>query len=355
MKPTNTTEYYDKTLEELDDLQDKRSPRRVRGLAREKMLGTLKINRKKHLEPPVDALADQGRAEAAFNFTYQASRHERAWIEDSLGSFRQQQWLDDVVGLVKGGKEATVYLCAAHATTGAEFLAAKVYRPRMFRNLKNDAVYRQGRANLDSDGRKITDDGMLHAIQKKTGYGWELTHTSWIEYEYQTLLTLYEAGADVPRPYARGNNAILMEYLGEPGSPAPVLASVELERSEARRLFDRVVMDIGLMLAHNRVHGDLSAFNILYWDGAIHLIDFPQVIDADGNPDALRIFERDVARVAGYFARQGVRADPRRLAARLWTDHHRSLLPPIDPLLLDGEEPADRRAWELQVKNTRST
>lgn len=352
MKPTNTPEYFDSTLTDLDDIHDKRSGGRVRGLARQKMQASLKLSRKKKAASPADDLADQGRAESTFNFTYQASRHECAWIEDSLGSFRQQQWLDDVVGLVKGGKEATVYLCAAHPTAGVDFLAAKVYRPRMFRNLKNDAIYQQGRIKLNSDGNKITDDGMLHAIQKKTSYGWELTHSSWIEYEYQTLLTLFEAGADVPRPYTRGNNAILMEYLGEPGSPAPPLASVELDRGEARRLFDRVVTNIGFMLAHNRVHGDLSAYNILYWEGAIHLIDFPQVIDADGNQDALRIFQRDVARVASYFARQGVRTDPRRLADRLWTEHHRSLVPPIDPLLLDGEEPADRKAWERQIKDT---
>ena len=87
-----------------------------------------------------------------------------------------------MVSLIKGGKEATVYLCAAHPTTGTDYLAAKVYRPRIFRNLKNDAVYQEGRRKLDSSGNEITDDGMLHAIRKKTQYGWELTHTSWIEY-----------------------------------------------------------------------------------------------------------------------------------------------------------------------------
>ena len=35
--------------------------------------------------------------------------------------------------------------------TGLEFLAAKIYRPRMFRSLSNDALYRQGREQRDPD------------------------------------------------------------------------------------------------------------------------------------------------------------------------------------------------------------
>ena len=51
------------------------------------------------------------------------------------------------------------------------YLAAKVYRPRRFRSLKNDHMYREGRVNLDEDGREITEDGMQHAMRKKTDFG----------------------------------------------------------------------------------------------------------------------------------------------------------------------------------------
>ena len=92
--------------------------------------------------------------------------------------------------MVKGGKEASVYLCQGNATTGVDFLAAKVYRPRRFRNLKNDWLYREGRGNLDESGRNITNKGMLHAMHKRTEYGRELLHTSWLEHEFKTLTTL---------------------------------------------------------------------------------------------------------------------------------------------------------------------
>src|SRR3972149_3978522 len=95
---------------------------------------------------------------------------------------------------------------------------------------------------------------------------------------------------------------------------APTLNTVELDLDEAKSLFDRVVRNIDLLLAHDRMHGDLSAFNILYWDGDITLIDFPQVVSPEVNPLAYRIFERDVTRICDYFAGQGIHANPRHLA-----------------------------------------
>ncbi len=286
----------------------------------------------------------------AFDFSYSASRHERIWITDSLGSFYEEHWFDDVLRLVKGGKEASVYQCLGNPTTQADFIAAKVYRPRMFRNLRKDHIYREGREDLDANGNVITNDGMLHAIHKRTDWGKELLHSSWIEYEYQALETLYEAGADVPRPYASGHNAILMEYVGDADTAAPTLNSIDLERDEAEELFRRVLRNIEIMLNHNMVHADLSAYNILYWDGEITLIDFPQAIDPLINQNAYRIFERDVTRICDYFRRQGVRSNPREIAGNMWMERQYKMYPELDPRFLDAENEDDRKRWEQAKK-----
>jgi RIO kinase 1 len=291
-------------------------------------------------------LADQVEGSENFEFTYNASRHERVWITDSLGGFFDQQWLYDVLRLLKGGKEASVYQCSADPNISAAFIAAKVYRPRRFRNLKKDHIYREGRDRLDADGKVIQDGGMQHAMNKRTAFGLELLHTSWIEHEFKTLQFLHAAGADVPIPYASGNNAILMEYIGDEDTPAPTMNSIELMSSEARPLFERVVHNIELMLANNRVHGDLSAYNILYWGGDITLIDFPQAIHPDRNQNAFAIFERDVRRICEYFARQGVLQDAHKLAVDLWKSHHHSLKPRFDLHLLDADNEGDRKFWE---------
>ena len=304
---------------------------------------------KRHPADVEREMSAQSDGRSDFNFTYHASRYERPWIVSSLGDFYENRWIDDVLRLLKGGKEASVYQCLADPSIGAgRYLAAKVYRPRMFRNLKNDHLYREGRADLDADGNVILDGGMQHAMYKRTGYGKDLLHASWIEHEYQALQQLDAAGVDVPTPYACDNNAILMEYIGDTITPAPTLNGIELEPEEAPRLFERVLHNVSVMLEHGRIHGDLSAYNILYWEGEIWLIDFPQAINPDENRNAYRIFERDIIRICEYFAHQGVVRAPRRIAAELWEANGRKLKPDVHPRLLDDRDEADLAYWRGQ-------
>jgi len=272
---------------------------------------------------------DKAEGDDLFQFSYSASRHERQWILDSLSGFHELRWIEDVTHLVKGGKEATVYQCKPGASVRAPWLAAKIYRPRRFRNLRNDKFYRQGRTQLDDTGRVILDDGMLHAMKKRTDWGLELLHASWIGHEYKTMQILRNVGADIPIPYASANNAILMEYVGEDGSPAPTLNTVELAQREVRPLFKKIMTNIEIMLSQNRIHADLSSYNILYWKGNIWIIDFPQAIHPDENRKAYRIFERDVTRICEYFKTQGLNSWPAEIAREMWSAFNRSVEPEI--------------------------
>jgi RIO kinase 1 len=258
--------------------------------------------------------------EGGFTTTYKPTRFEVEWLLSSLTSFYDQALMSDVLALVKGGKEANVYRCAMHPSLGAGLLAAKVYRPRKFRQLRNDKMYREGRPILTEDGRivKKTDSRIMRAVGKNTAFGQQVTHTSWLMYEYTTLQRLYHAGAAVPRPYASNENSILMEYLGDERADAPPLQDVGLEAHEVEPLFDEVMRNVELMLQHDLIHGDLSAYNILYWEGKITLIDFPQVTNSRTNPQAYFILQRDVTRVCQYFARYGLRRNANAITDRLW-------------------------------------
>ena len=216
--------------------------------------------------------------------------------------------------VVRSGKEASVYCCTAHPATGADYLAAKVYRPRMFRSLKNDAVYRQSRLQHDREGRVVRNARRFDAGNT----GRALQVKSWIEYEFETQRLLFEGGADVPRPISQIGNAVLMEYIGDVSDPAPLLKEVRLTRHEARSLFECTMRNIGLFLTCNRIHGDLSEFNILYWQGRISIIDFAQAVDPRQNAAVFSLLLRDVERVCNYFARYGVAADAHELARDMW-------------------------------------
>jgi RIO kinase 1 len=310
------------------------------------------VQRPKTNKPKLDPRAvqqfiqKQDDARQTFSFTYKPARFEEGWLLNSLGTSFEQRWITDVLRKVKAGKEASVYLCRSGDQVKSPLIAAKVFRPRMLRNLKNDQLYRLDRAVLDENGNRIVDLGMLKAQHKRSVYGEQIRHQSWIAHEFQALRTLHAVGADVPQPYEMGENAILMSYIGDEASAASTLNTVTLDPGEVRRLYERLMHNVEIMLAHGIVHGDLSAYNVLYWEGKITLIDFPQVVSPDGHRSAYQIFRRDITRICEYFARQGLRSDPARLAADLWKANGFRLRPEIHPGWLDADDPADRKFWQ---------
>jgi RIO kinase 1 len=255
----------------------------------------------------------------AFDPTFSSSRYERVWILTYLGPLYDRRLIADVLHKVKGGKEANVYCCAPGPATGSGLLAAKVYRPRQFRNLRNDALYRQGREILGGRGQPVRDRRALHAIRMGTRKGKEMEHVSWLAHEFATLGELHAAGVRVPTPVAFANNTVLMEYAGTLSAPAPVLRSVTLGGREAAALFDALLADVERMLARGIVHADLSAFNVLYLGGGDYrIIDFPQSVNAATHGSAYALFRRDVTRLCQYFSRYGLAADPAALTEEMW-------------------------------------
>ena len=145
----------------------------------------------------------------------------------------------------------------------------------------------------------------------------------------------------MPRPIHASDNAILMSYHGDRAMAAPTLNSVELEAEEAQELFREVLRNVDHMLHHDLIHGDLSAYNVLYWEGAITIIDFPQVVNLRSNPRARMILERDILRTCEYFAAQGVDCDPEAIARDLWRRH----VAEIDP----EDAAADQSRLEMEL------
>lgn len=275
---------------------------------------------------------EDGLTKGRFEPELLAGRRDKHWLLSSLQFFYEQDLITDVVSEVSSGKEATVFCCQAHPSTGERYLAAKIYRPRMFRNLKNDAVYREGRPMLDSEGRTIRDRRGRRAASKHNERGRALQVAAWIQYEYQTQQRVYAAGADIPRPVAQVGNAVLMEFVGIDADPAPLLQHAELEPDEARPMFERLMHNITALLACNCIHGDLSAYNILYLPGRATIIDFAQAVDPRHSDDAYTLLERDIDRVCRFFAPYGVEAAATSLAVDLWMRYlHGGLAPALAP------------------------
>src|SRR5262249_30534899 len=144
------------------------------------------------------------------------TRDELPLLLSMLDPFLDSGQITEVVDFLKGGKEATVFRCRA----GNHFLAAKVYRPRKYRNFRDDADYQNGRVILSPRARR--------AVKNRSDFGKEVHQGLWVAAEFETQQILHQAGVSVPRPIATSGNAILMEWLGDGEGPAPQLKDVHL-------------------------------------------------------------------------------------------------------------------------------
>lgn len=307
-------------LDRYSDYEDRFDPLNTDRQARRKRKPKAKHQPKKAEAALREEVADLAGLEGGFKTTYHPSLFEESWLPQSLGQFYDQSLITDVLARVRGGKEANVYRCAAHPVTEQTLVAAKVYRPRMFRQIRDDSLYRDGRAVLDGTGKEVRarDWRLRKALESRSDLGVQAEQTSWLMYEYSALMTLHKAGGRVPQPYAISPNALLIGYVGDETLAAPALSDVALDASEARELRDVTLDNIELMLQHDMVHGDLSPYNILYWEGEITLIDFPQVVALRGNKQAAALLRRDIIRVCEYFNAQGAPCDAGAEFTRLW-------------------------------------
>jgi serine/threonine-protein kinase RIO1 len=92
-------------------------------------------------------------------------------------------------------------------------------------------------------------------------------------------------------------------------------------RNDARRVYDEIVDAIDGMLRCGVIHGDLSAFNILYDGEHPVLIDFPQSVRVTTHDNPYGLFRRDVENVVAHFGRYGLDGADR-LADEIWERYY---------------------------------
>jgi RIO kinase 1 len=234
-------------------------------------------------------------------------------LRASIEVFVDKGLIKEVVQVLKSGKEATVYACRGSSRVGGRMLAVKVYRPLTHRQFRNDSAYRQGRVILDSRVRRAVEGG--GRFGKSAAFG------MWYAHESHYLRELHAAGVRVPRVVDVEDNAIVMEYVGTEEGPAPQLRSVRLTAQEAKGVWGEMTRSAERMLSLNRVHGDLSPYNVLWHGGEAWIIDVPQMVDPRENPNARTMLERDLENIWRYcskFVGAEELGDPWKVAGRMW-------------------------------------
>lgn len=227
-----------------------------------------------------------------------------AWLITDLYS-------DTDLGVIATGKEGEVGLVERTTLDGdrSHLLARKRYRPRTVSHkgelqalgferaptFRNDIVYRDGR----NYGRRSRD---RRAVEAMTKYGKELVKERWLGHEYDVMSAAWEAGASVPYPVGYDDDGgLLLEYIGDATRAAPRLAQARLQGTELVEAWQQLEESLRLVVESGWVHADLSAYNALWWDGRLWLIDFPQAVDLVQSPHGFDLLHRDVTNVCAWF------------------------------------------------------
>lgn len=211
-------------------------------------------------------------------------------------------YISELLGELKSGKEATVYL--ARGPRG--LIALKIYRDLEARSFKKDGLYQAGRT--------VTDDRMARAIKNRTAAGVKAQQAMWTGAEYAMLWRLWLAGLNVPEPLvgpgvkacAATSPAVLMRFIGDEDEAAPRLSEAVLTPEEATVAWNGALDGMAALLRLGLVHGDYSTYNLLWWEETVMIIDFPQVSDRE-NPNFQTLLERDAESLSRSFLRHGVR------------------------------------------------
>jgi RIO kinase 1 len=223
----------------------------------------------------------------------------------ALRRMQERGFVHEIVGELKSGKEATVYL--GHSPMGD--VAVKIFRDIEVRSFKNDQRY--------TDGRWIGDARLAKAIAARSGKGRRALKALWAAHEYVMLWKLFQAGINVPEPLVGPENfdivdageVVLMRFIGHPDDPAQRLADAPLDPAEAAEAASQALALLRGCWDAGVVHGDFSAYNLLWWQGQLTLIDFPQAMLRE-NPAAEELLKQDARSLALSFRKLGVALDP---------------------------------------------
>jgi RIO kinase 1 len=197
--------------------------------------------------------------------------------------------IDAVLGQLKSGKEASVFLvlCGRHVR------CAKVYKEARHRGFHRLAQYQEGRKS-----RRSRD---ARAMGNRSRHGRREQESSWKNAEVEALYRLAGAGVRVPQPHGVYEGVLIMELVADAeGHAAPRLNDVSPTPEQAREWHAWLITQVQRMLCLGMIHGDLSEYNVLLGADGPVIIDLPQAVDAAGNNNAFRMLARDVNNLRTY-------------------------------------------------------
>ena len=229
--------------------------------------------------------------------------------------------IDAVLGQLKSGKEASVFLVAC----GQHVRCAKVYKEAQHRGFRHASEYREGRQSRNSRDQR--------AMGNRSRHGRREQESAWKNAEVEALYRLAGAGLRVPQPHGVYEGVLIMELVADAeGHPAPRLNDVQPTPEQAREWHAFLVGQVQRMLCLGMIHGDLSEYNVLLGAEGPVIIDLPQAVNAAGNNNAFRMLARDVNNLRAYCGAFAPELLATEYAHEMWQLYEAGELRPDTPL-----------------------
>lgn len=213
-------------------------------------------------------------------------------LQTALQELTQKKFPVTPIRELKSGKEAKVWVVKSESDDS--LYALKTYHDFKSRAFQTQKNYLQDR--FIGDGANIR-----RAIRKGNDVGKQFIQDTWVMREQYFLKTLAGQSSYIPRMVKPLRNGVLMEYIGDENGPAPRLSDLKIPPEVWQSTAEILIELIELFLANGIIHGDLSAFNILWWNNKPIVIDFPQAIDVRESKRVPELLKRDIKNVLSYF------------------------------------------------------
>ena len=134
---------------------------------------------------------------------------------------------------------------------------------------------------------------------------------TWTKKEFLNLEKLLIANIRAPRPIAKINNVLVMEYIGDSDKPAPLMKDVKLKNPE--KIFLTLIDFISKMYKKvDLVHSDMSPFNVLIYKDQPYIIDIGQGVLTEHH-NAHDFLKRDIHNIVRFFRKYDIESDEKKI------------------------------------------
>ena len=191
----------------------------------------------------------------------------------NVNKLRGDGYISNLLGPIGTGKESYVFYSTDFHD---KLVAVKIHR-------HNIDAFKSIPSYIRLRGRK--SGGFIKQIN------------DWTRFEYNSLSKAHNLGINTPEPIRCYENIIVMQFIGSEGNPARL--AVKDNGFDLEKWYKLIIEFIVTLAKNGIIHGDLSPYNILNYNGEPFIIDFSQALKLSSI--TVNFLIRDITNVNNWF------------------------------------------------------